>query len=293
MNEFLKRGVTGIIYIFLLLTAIMLNASAFDFLFLIFGMICIYEFKRIIRLSLYQIYFAFLLMWWVFIHLQIDDFIKFVLLFSVIITNIILTFHLFRKEKISYSDREKFLINLFYIGGGCIFLPLIYQFELKNLYNGVDSINIRHIFSAFPTEVTGLNEAQHTMIALLCIIWANDSFAYLTGKIFGKHKLFPSVSPKKTIEGFVGGFIGAIIIGGIFAHYSEKSLLSWIVLTIVIVVAGTIGDLVESKFKRVGGKKDSGTILPGHGGLLDRLDSLIFASPFAYITLFLIEYFAL
>lgn len=293
MNEFLKRGVTGIIYIFLLLTAIMLNASAFDFLFLIFGMICIYEFKRILRLSEYRIYFAFLLMWWVFIHLQIGDFIKFVLLFSIIVTNLILAFHLFRKEQIVYSDKEKFLINLFYIGGGCIFLPLIYQFELKNLYTGIEEANIRYIFSALPTQVTHLNEAQHTMIALLCVIWANDSFAYLVGKTLGKHKLFPSVSPKKTIEGFIGGFAGAMLIAIAFSYYSDKTLIAWVILTIVIVLAGTIGDLVESKFKRVGGKKDSGTILPGHGGLLDRLDSLIYASPFAYITLFLIKYFSL
>lgn len=293
MNEFLKRGVTGIIYIFLLLTAIMLNASAFDFLFLIFGMICIYEFKRILRLSEYRIYFAFLLMWWVFIHLQIGDFIKFVLLFSIIVTNLILAFHLFRKEQIVYSDKEKFLINLFYIGGGCIFLPLIYQFELKNLYTGIEEANIRYIFSALPTQVTHLNEAQHTMIALLCVIWANDSFAYLVGKTLGKHKLFPSVSPKKTIEGFIGGFAGAMLIAIAFSYYSDKTLIAWIILTVVIVLAGTIGDLVESKFKRVGGKKDSGTILPGHGGLLDRLDSLIYASPFAYITLFLIKYFSL
>lgn len=287
MNELLKRGITGIIYIFLLLAAIMLNADAFDFLFLVFGLICIYEFKRIIRQSGYQIFIAFLVFWWLFIHFHIDDFITFVFLFGVIVTNIVLTFHLYRKDKINYTLNEKFLINLLYIGGGCIFIPLIYQNEIRNIYPEFHDYKL--VFSRMPIEY-GLNEAQHTMIAILCIIWASDSFAYLAGKSFGKHKLFPSVSPKKTIEGFIGGFVGALITAIFFSIYSQKTALVWIILAIVLVVAGTIGDLVESKFKRAGGKKDSGTILPGHGGLLDRLDSLIFASPFAYLTLQLIEY---
>lgn len=290
MNELLKRGITGVIYIFLLLAAIMLNVSAFDFLFLVFGLICIYEFKRIVRLSNYHIFIAFLLMWWIFIHIQINDFIKNILLFSVIITNIILFFQLFGKEKIVYSENEKFLINLLYVGGGCIFIPLIYQLEIKNLYTGFEDFRLRQIFSTFPSEVKTLNEAQHTMIALLSIIWASDSFAFLAGKTMGKHKLFPSVSPKKTIEGFLGGLLGAVFIGYLFSLYSQKSLIVWIILSVILVILGTIGDLVESKFKRMAKKKDSGTILPGHGGLLDRLDSLIFVSPFAYLVLQIFHY---
>lgn len=287
MNELLKRGVTGVIYIFLLLAAIMLNADAFDFLFLVFGLICIYEFKRIIRQLGHQIFVAFLVVWWLFIHFHIDNFIQHLFLFGVIITNIILTFHLFKKEKVFYNSTEKFLINLFYIGGGCVFIPLIYQSEIRNMYPDIQDYEL--FFSKVPVEYS-VNEAQHTMIAMLCIIWASDSFAYLAGKSFGKHKLFPSVSPKKTIEGFVGGFIGALIVAVFFSFYSQKPLLVWIILAVVLIVAGTIGDLVESKFKRAGGKKDSGTILPGHGGLLDRLDSLIFASPFAYLALQIIYY---
>lgn len=290
MNELLKRGVTGVIYIFLLLVAIMLNASAFDFLFLIFGLICIYEFKRIVRLSDYRIFIVFLFLWWICIQIQVHLFVKYLLLFAVIITNIILILHLFRKEKIIYNEREKFLLNLLYVGGGCIFIPLIYQGEIQKMLD-YEGFPLQEFFFTFPTEVKGLNEAQHTMIAILCIIWASDSFAYIAGKNFGKNKLFPSVSPKKTYEGFAGGLIGALATGIAFSLYSEKSVFAWIVLTLVIVIMGVLGDLIESKFKRAGGKKDSGTILPGHGGLLDRLDSLLFASPFAYLTLELIEKF--
>lgn len=290
MNELLKRGITGVIYIFLLLAAIMLNADAFNFLFLIFGLICIYEFKRIIRLSNLSVFIIFLVMWWVFIHVHIDNFITYVLLLAVMVTNIILTLHLFRKDKIQYSHSEKLLITLLYIGGGCIFIPLIYQLEIKHFHS--ELTDLRLIFSGFPSQMNSLEEPELTMIGILCIIWASDSFAYLMGKHFGKHKLFPSVSPKKTFEGFFGGFFGAMLTAYIFSCHSEKTLAQWLVLALVVIVSGAVGDLIESKFKRAGGKKDSGTILPGHGGLLDRLDSLIFASPFAYLTLHIIYYFS-
>ena len=123
------------------------------------------------------------------------------------------------------------------------------------------------------------------MIAILCIIWSSDTFAYLSGKNFGKHKLFPSVSPKKTIEGFIGGLLGAVLVAVCFSLYSVKSIWEWIGIALILVVFGTFGDLIESKFKRIAGVKDSGTILPGHGGFLDRLDSLIFTAPFVGLLL--------
>ena len=138
-------------------------------------------------------------------------------------------------------------------------------------------------------------QAQHfaksLIIGIFILIWVNDSFAYLVGKSIGRNKLFPSVSPKKTIEGFVGGLLFALVAAYVLYCYSEElNLQQWLILAIVVVVTGSIGDLVESKFKRLAGVKDSGAILPGHGGLLDRLDSLIFAAPFAYLTLQIFHY---
>jgi phosphatidate cytidylyltransferase len=118
------------------------------------------------------------------------------------------------------------------------------------------------------------------------IIWVNDSAAYLTGSALGKHKMCPKISPKKSWEGLIGGAVFATIMGVLNAvMFQQISMVSWIVIALLTVVFGTLGDLFESKIKRELGIKDSGTILPGHGGFLDRLDSLLFAVPVVFIWL--------
>ena len=118
------------------------------------------------------------------------------------------------------------------------------------------------------------------------LVWVNDSAAYLIGKNFGKQKLFPSISPKKTVEGFLGGLFFACVSSYFIFYYTETlTSTNWLILAIIVSVMGTFGDLIESKFKRQANVKDSGIIMPGHGGLLDRLDSIIFASPFIYLYL--------
>ena len=103
--------------------------------------------------------------------------------------------------------------------------------------------------------------------------------------------LLHTISPKKTIEGFIGGMLGTIFISYfVFLNTRLFSILIWVVLAILIAILGTIGDLVQSKFKRQAGVKDSGKIMPGHGGLYDRLDSILFTSPFIYIFLELFYY---
>ena len=131
------------------------------------------------------------------------------------------------------------------------------------------------------TPVNGATAFYPWILAgVFLIIWANDSFAYLFGTAFGKHKLFESISPKKSWEGFIGGAVGAIVIGILNAVlFQAISMTSWIVIAVLTVAFGTLGDLFQSKLKREIGVKDTGTILPGHGGFLDRLDSLFFAVP--------------
>ncbi|WP_224489812.1 phosphatidate cytidylyltransferase [Robertkochia flava] len=269
MRELLKRTITGVLYILLLLAAVFLSDDAFDFLFMIFGIICLYEFKKIIRLQGYYIFIAFLLLWWFHIYLlaglERRILISGILLTATLIVDLIMIKKLYSTDRPSYSNAQKFMISLLYIGGGCIFLTMI--------------------------PYTKGYFTKSLIIGIFILIWVNDSFAYLVGRSFGKHKLFERVSPKKTIEGFLGGFIFAIIASYFLYLYSnELTLLQWAILAVVVVIAGTLGDLVESKFKRMAGVKDSGAILPGHGGLLDRLDSLVFAAPFAYLTLQIFDY---
>jgi phosphatidate cytidylyltransferase len=131
-------------------------------------------------------------------------------------------------------------------------------------------------------------EGQHwgtdLLLLLILMTWANDIFAYIVGKRFGRHALAPVASPKKTWEGAVGGLLGSLGVAFLLQQFAIKSLETRdvIIVTVIIVVLGIMGDLCESLLKRSAGVKDSGNILPGHGGALDRLDSMIFAAPALY-----------
>ena len=125
------------------------------------------------------------------------------------------------------------------------------------------------------------------ILAYIFIIWANDVFAYLVGVSVGRHHLYERISPNKSWEGFFGGIVGAIAMGCLAAWWLDGSYWLWCCLAAIAAVSGVLGDLIESMFKRAAGVKDSGNILPGHGGWLDRFDALIFSLPFvvAYLVL--------
>jgi len=170
-----------------------------------------------------------------------------------------LSYQLISKKEISYlDDRSKMGLTIRYIVFSFCFLILI-PFQ-ENQYK------------------------PEIILSILILIWTNDSFAFIVGKNLGKRKLFVSISPKKTIEGFFGGLIFSIATGSLISIYvSDYKFIDWIVIAVIVSVLGTIGDLIESKFKRQANIKDSGTIMPGHGGILDRFDSLLFVAPFVYL----------
>jgi len=176
-----------------------------------------------------------------------------------IFSSVSLIYYLFVKKEITFSnDRSKLGLLIRYPVFSMVFLVLLPTY--KGEYN------------------------PYLMISILVMIWVNDSFAFLVGKNFGKRKLFPSVSPKKTIEGFLGGLVFALIAGFIISKFNtDFTLVNWLIIAFLVGVIGTIGDLIESKFKRQAKVKDSGNIMPGHGGIFDRLDSLLFAAPFVYL----------
>lgn len=122
------------------------------------------------------------------------------------------------------------------------------------------------------------------ILGTVLLVWSNDTLAYISGSLFGKHKLMPSVSPAKSWEGFFGGLIFAMFIGYVLSHFFRQfGPAGWIVTGAIVAVFGTIGDLIESMIKRSAGVKDSGTLMPGHGGFLDRFDAFIFCIPFVFL----------
>ena len=125
------------------------------------------------------------------------------------------------------------------------------------------------------------------VVAFFSIIWANDVFAFLVGITLGRHRLCERISPKKSWEGFVGGLLGAMAMGYVAAVFTDGNHIEWIGMALIAAVTGVLGDLVESLFKRSVDVKDSGSILPGHGGWLDRFDALLLSVPFVFLYLIL------
>ena len=126
------------------------------------------------------------------------------------------------------------------------------------------------------------------VLFIFILIWSSDTFAYLSGRSFGKRALAPRISPNKTIEGLIGGTLCTLAIGlsGIW-FFPEAAGWQWIAMALIVVAASTLGDLLQSKWKREYGIKDSGNLLPGHGGFFDRLDSAFLAGPAVYVFLYL------
>ncbi|SMB94014.1 phosphatidate cytidylyltransferase [Desulfonispora thiosulfatigenes DSM 11270] len=138
--------------------------------------------------------------------------------------------------------------------------------------------------------IRNLHQGFLLLLLLFIIIWATDTGAYFTGRFLGKNKLAPQISPKKTIEGAIGGLISSVICAIIFVSFYKIIPVPFVILiAIIISTMGQIGDLIESSFKRFVGIKDSGNIIPGHGGILDRFDSTITTAPILYYILILLH----
>jgi len=168
---------------------------------------------------------------------------------------------------------------------GIVMLLLIYVVLVKNKITfdevGFILLGAFYVGLGFHYLVETRNEGLVYVVYCLLIVWTTDSGAYFVGRKLGKNKLWPEISPKKTIEGFIGGIVIAVIFAvGMQAIYPfANGYISLIFITIFASIIGQMGDLVESAIKRHFDVKDSGTILPGHGGILDRFDSLLFVVP--------------
>lgn len=177
-----------------------------------------------------------------------------------------------------------------------VLLPLSFVVELfhdsETPVRNVATTLMAVFYVAYPISlmlfIPGLITGEWTAEAFLFylfIVWGNDVFAYLTGVSIGKHKMAPRISPKKSWEGFIGGIVGALVMGAIGSFVVGGGLGLWLGLAVVVAITSVFGDLVESMFKREANIKDSGNIIPGHGGILDRFDALLISTPFAFVYL--------
>lgn len=271
MKELYTRAISGILYISLFIICLN-NQIALSILFFVFGFICLIEFDRLISLKGIIPFIIFIILYGLFVYWELfantdRGFTASTQILHVITIFVLLILikDLFSETTIPLFQSKRFIITTFYLTSGFIFINLIANYNKE-----------------FTPKI---------LLGVFILAWVNDTFAYLVGKNFGKQKLFPRISPKKTVEGFLGGLFFACVASYFIAIYTNTlNFNHWLIMAIIMSVFGTIGDLIESKFKRQANVKDSGVIMPGHGGLLDRLDSIIFASPFVYVFLRLLLY---
>lgn len=287
MNETLKRAISGAVYITLLLTCILYSIESFFILFGIFLIIATYEFCDILKINKF---IAIPLSVLIYTAVTLVSFYR--PLVEKGISSIL------KKEMQLDVDTDlvykSLLLVTILVSVKCI--HFLFTDSIQNLNNGMKYLYlIGYVILPFLfiTKISfgQANYNNKIIIGLFILIWTNDTFAYLVGKSFGKHKLFERISPKKTVEGFIGGVTFAILAGFLlskffikpYPYFLQKSIIIWTTIAVIVGCMGTIGDLVESKFKRIAGVKDSGAIMPGHGGMLDRLDSIIFVAPFIFL----------
>ncbi len=265
MREVIIRALSGLLYMACLLLAIFSLENAYLLLLLIFGFICLYEFLKLVGIKSYIPYLLFIIVTVVFCYFKWSRLATLLFLGLTVTTNLYLIKNLIRPSEKYITLSQKYGYTLFYIIGGFVFTILLPS------YQG--------------------DYTSYLVASVFALIWINDTFAFIVGKSIGKHKLLERISPKKTIEGFIGGLVFSCIASFfIFKFTGLLTIQLWITVAIVTSVFGTLGDLIQSQLKRQAGVKDSGQLMPGHGGFYDRLDSIIFASPFIYLFLIVLEY---
>ncbi|WP_235004580.1 phosphatidate cytidylyltransferase [Aequorivita antarctica] len=274
MKEILVRTLSGVLYISIIIFAMFTSREWFMGLFFVLAVITLSEYLKLVHLTSYLAYFLLAAAFYFLSYNVFEDNAVYLLLILSGFVNLFLLKDVLWTSKIPMFEKKKYVTVVFYIISGFVFLTLI---------------PIMNIDGRFMPEI---------IVAVFILVWSNDTFAYLIGKNLGKRKLLERISPKKTVEGFVGGMLGALLAGFVIFKVLENyrpmdaekyPLWVWIVMAIIVAVFGTIGDLIQSKFKRQAGVKDSGIIMPGHGGLYDRLDSIIYASPFIYAFLLIVD----
>ena len=293
MSELVKRTTTGLLLLVLVIGTLLLNSLAFVGVFLIFMATTQFEFYRMLSRGKIRpqtvmgiVIGIFLYLFSFFISIGFIPNKLLVLFFPLI--SLIFVNELFFNENRPFHNIAFTLLGIFYIAVPfSLFNFMIFHIsdELNiGINNGRDIVN----FLFQPTNLVEYN--YQILLGFFFLHWINDTGAYLVGVPFGKHKLFKRISPKKSWEGLVGGVVFSLVAAVLLSKYFlTLSLVSWLIIAVIVVTFGTLGDLIESLLKRYLGLKDSGTFLPGHGGFLDRYDGVLFSTPIVFTYLQLVS----
>lgn len=267
-KNLLQRTFSGLIFIVITISSILYHPFSFGAVFLILTFLALYEFYKLTNKPgsidvnpIIGVIGGLILFTSCFLHAYEKAPIY---IFSIYAVFIIITFvsELFLKKANPVNNWAYFFLGQVYIA-----LP----FSLLNYI----------IFTQ--------GYQPWLLLAMFITLWVNDTGAYVTGMLIGKRKMFERISPKKTWEGFAGGAFFALISGYVFSRYiPDISLIQWLLFSVLVVIFGTLGDLSESLLKRAENVKDAGKLIPGHGGILDRFDSMLLAAPVILIYLTLI-----
>ncbi|RFZ82880.1 phosphatidate cytidylyltransferase [Mucilaginibacter terrenus] len=264
------RAITGFFFIIVMLASVLLGHYTFGAFYLILTLLCLHEFYGLNIKSGIE-------------PNRLAGFVNAAFIYGVF------AFITYNNNPLAYKLS---LLLTFSISG--IFIAELFKISVSP-FNNIAYTLIGLILVCLPfTFFHALAYVQgsfnfHFPLGFLLMLWSNDTGAYLVGRAFGRTKLFERHSPKKTWEGFIGGVVVAALVGYVLSRYfTELEWKQWMSVGIIIGCFGTLGDLVESMFKRSINIKDSGGILPGHGGLLDRFDGLLIAAPIVYTYLYFV-----
>lgn len=266
MNNLLTRTISGIIFIVLIIGALLLGEHSTLILILLIYSIALYEFGNIFKIREYLISFLILIGGQFFLIISFLGYTSNVSSYILPVTMVGIMITLFLTYLLKHNSSLNEIGKIFF--GGIWFATSLF------FYLGLGWIENEAVFSPV------------LMIILLAFVWINDVGAYVFGSLLGKRPLAPEISPGKTWEGFTGGILLNGAAGAaIYKITGDYDLYFWVAIGVLISMASTIGDLFESKLKREAGVKDSGTLIPGHGGILDRFDSLLFSAPLFYLAI--------
>lgn len=281
-NNFIQRAITGIIFVGVLIGCILGGPISFTLLFALITALTIHEFGNIVskqpdvEINKPICMLAGVFLFFGFAYLGVMPGQTEILIPYLFLIIYLLVSELYLKKKNPLNNWAYAMMSQIYIALSFAMLNVLAYHSIGN-----------------EGELSNYQVQYNPILPLSIFIftWINDTGAYCTGMLFGKHRLFERISPKKSWEGSIGGGVFSIIAAIVMAHYFPFMPISiWIGLALTVVIFGTLGDLTESLLKRTIGIKDSGNILPGHGGMLDRFDSTLMAVPAAVVYLYVISF---